>query len=459
MTLSISAELGSETPHAAFMSVLVALVLTGAVSAGLGGARMGPAARRIVLGGALAMMVTYGIGEAVGTRIRGGSKRLACMSSRSANHAGVAVAPLRARLMSLLLRPTTPPLWLGIVVATSFIVIECLLLVTLKHMATGNAVGVVFLVGVLVVSTMWGFGLAATTSPTSAVAFDYFRNRPGQFMPADAENWVTIGVFLAVALVTNTVAYLARSRAVEADRRRLEAEASRDELRRLADLQAALRRGINASWLRSRCPRRRRSRQSLTSWPPTCACPTRLCCATSRTAPLSCSRPTIRARQRRCRSARDFRSRGPASRPWCSAPARATRIESHDELAGPAAKYIRELGFYSGAGAPILVDGRLWGSAVVGSLRPQTLPADTQERVRDFADLAATAIADAEARAELTASRARIVEAGDNAGADSNAIYTTALSSGSSRWDSNSAPPRLQCHRGCRRSGIKLQTS
>jgi signal transduction histidine kinase len=52
---------------------------------------------------------------------------------------------------------------------------------------------------------------------------------------------------------------------------------------------------------------------------------------------------------------------------------------------------------------------------VVGSLRPQTLPADTEERVRDFADLAATAIADAEARAELTASRARIVEASDNA--------------------------------------------
>ncbi len=53
----------------AFMSVLVALVLTGAVSAGLGGARMGPAALRIVLGGALAMLVTYGIGGAVGTTI------------------------------------------------------------------------------------------------------------------------------------------------------------------------------------------------------------------------------------------------------------------------------------------------------------------------------------------------------------------------------------------------------
>jgi vacuolar iron transporter family protein len=53
----------------AFMSVLVALVLIGAVSAGLGGARMGPAALRIVLGGALAMLVTYGIGQAVGTTI------------------------------------------------------------------------------------------------------------------------------------------------------------------------------------------------------------------------------------------------------------------------------------------------------------------------------------------------------------------------------------------------------
>jgi VIT1/CCC1 family predicted Fe2+/Mn2+ transporter len=53
----------------AFMSVLVALVLTGAVSAGLGGTRMGPAALRIVLGGALAMLVTYSIGGAVGTTI------------------------------------------------------------------------------------------------------------------------------------------------------------------------------------------------------------------------------------------------------------------------------------------------------------------------------------------------------------------------------------------------------
>ena len=53
----------------AFMSVLVALVLTGVVSAGLGGARKGRAVLRVVLGGALAMLVTYGIGQSVGTTI------------------------------------------------------------------------------------------------------------------------------------------------------------------------------------------------------------------------------------------------------------------------------------------------------------------------------------------------------------------------------------------------------
>jgi VIT1/CCC1 family predicted Fe2+/Mn2+ transporter len=53
----------------AFLSVLIALVLTGTVSAMLGGARKRRAVLRVVLGGALAMLVTYGIGQMVGTTI------------------------------------------------------------------------------------------------------------------------------------------------------------------------------------------------------------------------------------------------------------------------------------------------------------------------------------------------------------------------------------------------------
>ena len=53
----------------AFLSVLIALVLTGTVSATLGGARKRSAVLRVVLGGVLAMPVTYGIGQLAGTTI------------------------------------------------------------------------------------------------------------------------------------------------------------------------------------------------------------------------------------------------------------------------------------------------------------------------------------------------------------------------------------------------------
>jgi signal transduction histidine kinase len=91
------------------------------------------------------------------------------------------------------------------------------------------------------------------------------------------------------------------------------------------------------------------------------------------------------------------------------------RMDSHDRAAGSSAARIRELGLRSGVGAPIAVDGRLWGVVIAGSSQREYLPADTEERLAEFADLAATAIANAEARAELTASRARIVAAADEA--------------------------------------------
>ncbi|HVQ50031.1 MAG TPA: GAF domain-containing protein [Mycobacterium sp.] len=91
------------------------------------------------------------------------------------------------------------------------------------------------------------------------------------------------------------------------------------------------------------------------------------------------------------------------------------RMDSHDDAAGPAAAQIRELGIRGGVGSPIIVDGRLWGVAAVGSSRPEPLPPDTDARLGDFADLVATAIANAQTRDELTASRVRIVTAADDA--------------------------------------------
>jgi signal transduction histidine kinase len=60
-----------------------------------------------------------------------------------------------------------------------------------------------------------------------------------------------------------------------------------------------------------------------------------------------------------------------------------------------------------------MVDERVWGMAVVGSSRPEPLPADTEVRVAEFAELLATAITAAATRDELIESRGRIVAAGD----------------------------------------------
>ena len=79
---------------------------------------------------------------------------------------------------------------------------------------------------------------------------------------------------------------------------------------------------------------------------------------------------------------------------------RAARIDDYAGASGPAAGLARELGVRASVGAPVSVEGRLWGAIIVGSRRGP-LPADTAARLAGFTELAATAIASAEARTEL----------------------------------------------------------
>jgi signal transduction histidine kinase len=92
---------------------------------------------------------------------------------------------------------------------------------------------------------------------------------------------------------------------------------------------------------------------------------------------------------------------------------RAARIDDHASASGPVAEAARELDIRAGVGVPISVEGRLWGVMIVGSTHGQPLPAGTEERLAGFTELAATAIANAESQAALTASRARIVATAD----------------------------------------------
>ncbi len=86
---------------------------------------------------------------------------------------------------------------------------------------------------------------------------------------------------------------------------------------------------------------------------------------------------------------------------------------SYDELDGPGVVELRALGFRASVGVPITVAGVTWGALVVALREDETLPLETERRLQAFAELVGLAVASAQARDELAASRLRIVEASD----------------------------------------------
>ncbi|SED08781.1 Histidine kinase-, DNA gyrase B-, and HSP90-like ATPase [Rhodococcus koreensis] len=336
----------------------------------------------------------------------------------AASHFGAVDADARempARLIALLVRPTSPPLWLGIVVAATVITVETAVVHQLDTVAPQNAFGAVFLLGVLVVSARWGFVLSVMTTLVSAVVYVYFHLQvAGSLLPTKPGDWVAILVFLPVALVANLMAGQARLRTAEAVLRRREAEVSRDELGVLAAHQAALRRvatlaarGVSPPEVFTAVA------EELTLWLHVVNA-VLLRNDGDGTGTLVAVRyePGVTGMS-------DTGDRIPMEGDDVGAivlrTGRAARIDNHEHVGGEVATRIREGGFGSIVGVPIVVDSRVWGAAIVGSRCAEPLPPDTEARLGDFADLVATAIANAVTRAELLASRARIVAASDEA--------------------------------------------
>jgi PAS domain S-box-containing protein len=94
---------------------------------------------------------------------------------------------------------------------------------------------------------------------------------------------------------------------------------------------------------------------------------------------------------------------------------RASRIEYSKDGHGTIADLARSLGVRAAVGAPVVVEGRLWGVVQASWSDEEPPPPDTEERMARFAELLDTAIANAESRAELMASRTRVVAASDEA--------------------------------------------
>jgi PAS domain S-box-containing protein len=92
---------------------------------------------------------------------------------------------------------------------------------------------------------------------------------------------------------------------------------------------------------------------------------------------------------------------------------RPARLDDYSMASGQIGKQMREAGVRGAVGAPIVVEGRLWGVIIAASRQDEPPPAGIESRVEEFTELVATAISNVQAWSDLAASRGRIVAAAD----------------------------------------------
>jgi signal transduction histidine kinase len=421
---------------------------------------------------------------------------------------------MRAGLPATLLRRPRPPLALGVLVAVLCVVVETLLAEFLTQITPAHSLSALYLLGVVLVASVWGLRLGMATAMASVIAFDYFFIPPiGSLAVAKGQDWAMLAVFVAVTLVAGLISKLARSLAVEVDARG-EADLSANLARILLqepDLKTAqpaaaqhLARALKLPFAMIELEATTDDEQHLTF-----SLHERGVSVGSLLVPTGLPKPTLRrlrdrvvpsmevllqaARERKrvedaLKASRDELYRvadeqaalrrlamliahgGPAgevfgavaremaqilearhaavirfepdatatwvgiwnsgrvatlplgSRPLEKGTAAelvartgaAGRIETFEATVGADEFHasLRDMGVNCAVGCPVTVDGRLWG-AVIAASTSDPLPEDTEERMLDFTDLLVTAIVNAESHAELEASRARVLAAAD----------------------------------------------
>ena len=317
----------------------------------------------------------------------------------------------RSGLLGVLLRPQPLPLGVGIAVATAFIIVETVLVHWFQEAGSEKSFRALFLLGVLVISAGWRFGLALATTLGSATVYFYFHLDHGG--PIVAHDFLALFVFLPIALLANVLGRRAQVRAAESEERRHKADAAACLARRLAEEQAALRR-VATLVARGVAPAE--------IYPAAVAELSRgLGVDNVALLQYGPGRATVVVGvhdlhgEATIHEGEQLSLEGDNVSSSILREGRPARMDSYSGATGSTAERIRSLGLLSAVGAPIIVDGRIWGALMVGSARTEPLPPGTERRIEDFADLVSTAIANAEIRAELTASRARIVTAADHA--------------------------------------------
>src|SRR5262245_49023110 len=141
--------------------------------------------------------------------------------------------------MAFRLSPERPPsMAKGLLFAAASVVLTTALIYALKQVAPVESTGVVSLLAVTAAATIWGMRLGIITAVASALAWNWFHIPPtGRFTINEGENWVALAILVAAAVFASALADAARNRAMEAERRRREADLLRELARNLLALR------------------------------------------------------------------------------------------------------------------------------------------------------------------------------------------------------------------------------
>jgi signal transduction histidine kinase len=270
----------------------------------------------------------------------------------------------------------------------------------LNNHARMSGLVVLYLLAVLPVAVYWGVMFGALVSVLSTATFNVLFIAPGSSLtPTDSRDWIELVVFLVTAVVVSQLAARSRQQALASARLAKEQAA----LRRVATLVAqavppseifeTVTREVG---LLSGADLARMERYESDGTVTGIAAWTRE------------DDPRLAVGTR-------FALTGVSIAAGVRETGRPVRVESFANASGPIAQEAQALGIRSSVGCPIRVGGRLWGVIAASSKREAPFSADTELQIGEFTELVATAVSNAVSRGQLAASRARIVEAADEA--------------------------------------------
>jgi signal transduction histidine kinase len=286
----------------------------------------------------------------------------------------------------------------GLLTGAAGIAAATLLIWALSNVAPASSLGALYVVAVLPVAIGWGYWLSLVTAIVSGFVFDFFFFPPLFTFTHERPQDVVVSVISALtALVVSVLATRMRERASEAER--------------LAREQVGLRRVATA--VAAAAPPDQVFGSVAEEVGTLLGCDFSVvnryepdqhvivvACWTADGGPPPVPLGTRLALGGRTVSGRVLET------------AQSARVDRYGPGAGEGFRDVVESGVRSAVGAPISVEGGLWGVMLAAS-RGDPLPVDTQGRLAAFTELLATAIANAEAQEQLTASRARIIETAD----------------------------------------------